>query len=224
MLKVLLAPKFDEHLLKAPRCSIKNARVLAEVADVSVPAAARFVSALDKAGHLDHRFGDLRVAEPRRLLERWRGAVAASYRQELSARFVRGAPEELELESLVSHARAHVLSKDWRVARGLFEACRALKLGHTKGGPRHLYIAKYDPNELEDIGLILARDGERVDVVLRVPKFPESVFRAAPVIKGGLVADVIQCWLDVYHHPARGEEQAEFLWRRVIGPSLGSHE
>jgi hypothetical protein len=27
-----------------------------------------------------------------------------------------------------------------------------------------------------------------------------------------------QCWLDVSHHPARGAEMADLLWRRVIQP------
>ncbi len=224
MLKVLLAPNFEEHLLKAPRRSIRNARVLAEVAGVSVPAAARFVSALEKAGHLDRRFGDLRIAEPKRLLERWRGAIPVSYRQELGARFVRGAPDEMEFGLLMSIAGAHGLGKDWKLALGLFEACRALKLGHSRGGPRHLYVSSYDSNELEALGLVAAAEGERADIVLRIPKFPEALFRAAPVVRGGLVADVIQCWLDVSHHPARGEEQADFLWRRAIAPALRSDE
>jgi hypothetical protein len=68
----------------------------------------------------------------------------------------------------------------------------------------------------------LVPEGERVDIVLRVPRFPESLFRAAPKVKGAPVADVVQCWLDVSHHSARGEEQADFLWRRAIAPSLES--
>jgi len=38
------------------------------------------------------------------------------------------------------------------------------------------------------------------------------------------VADVIQCWLDVSSHPARGAEQAAFIWKRVLGPALASGE
>ena len=178
-----------------------------------IPAASRVSGSTKRSGrgcgsHCRHRHSE----------------VAVSYRQEIPARFVRGGPGGIELESLVSDTGGPAPHREWRIARGLFEACRALKLGHTKGGPRHLYISRYDPKELEDLGLILAQRGERADVVLRIPRFPESLFRAAPAIKGGLVTDVIQCWLDVSHHPARGEEQADFLWRRAIAPSLGSNE
>jgi hypothetical protein len=34
------------------------------------------------------------------------------------------------------------------------------------------------------------------------------------------VADVVQCWLDVNHSPARGPEMAQHLHKTVIGPSV----
>jgi hypothetical protein len=35
---------------------------------------------------------------------------------------------------------------------------------------------------------------------------------------------VLQCWLDVSHEPARGAEQAAFIWRRVLGPRIADGE
>jgi hypothetical protein len=29
-------------------------------------------------------------------------------------------------------------------------------------------------------------------------------------------------WLDVGQHPARGKEQADMIWRKVLGPALES--
>jgi hypothetical protein len=34
------------------------------------------------------------------------------------------------------------------------------------------------------------------------------------------VADIIQVWLDVSNHPARGKEQAEQIWKRVLAPFI----
>jgi hypothetical protein len=34
------------------------------------------------------------------------------------------------------------------------------------------------------------------------------------------VADIVQVWLDVSNHPARGKEQAEQIWKRVLAPSI----
>ena len=45
--------------------------------------------------------------------------------------------------------------------------------------------------------------------------FRESVFRAAVIHEGVPVADILQVWLDVSFHPARGEKQAEEIRRRA---------
>ena len=56
------------------------------------------------------------------------------------------------------------------------------------------------------------------DVYVRVPAFRESVFRAAVVRDGVPVADILQVWLDVRSHPARGEAQAKEIRHRVLAP------
>jgi hypothetical protein len=57
-------------------------------------------------------------------------------------------------------------------------------------------------------------------VVLRVARWPESVLRGAVSVRGVPVADIIQCWLDVSAEPARGAEQAAFIWKKVLGPAI----
>jgi hypothetical protein len=57
-----------------------------------------------------------------------------------------------------------------------------------------------------------------------VARWPESLFRGAVRPDGVPVADVIQCWLDVSSHPARGAEQAAFIWKRVLGPVIAGGE
>lgn len=59
---------------------------------------------------------------------------------------------------------------------------------------------------------------EAPDIVLRQALFPQSTFRGAVHRDGLIVADVIQVWLDVAHHPARGEEQAELIYQKVLRP------
>jgi hypothetical protein len=39
-------------------------------------------------------------------------------------------------------------------------------------------------------------------------------------VNGVLASDVLQVWLDVAAHPARGAEQAEEIWRRVLAPMV----
>jgi hypothetical protein len=88
----------------------------------------------------------------------------------------------------------------------------------------HVYVRRPEPQLLERLGLAVAERGRAGDVVVRVARWPESLFRAAVRVHRVPVADVIQCWLDVASHPARGAEQAEFIWKRVLGPALAPRE
>src|SRR6266516_137446 len=102
----------------------------------------------------------------------------------------------------------------------MFAACDALGLGHVSGPPVHLYVRRPVPALREGLGVGLAPQGQAADVLLRVPRWAQSVFRGAVRPSGIPAADVLQCWLDVSVEPARGAEQATFLWKRVIGPRL----
>jgi hypothetical protein len=73
---------------------------------------------------------------------------------------------------------------------------------------------------LEKLGLSTKGAEQNVDVFVRIPGNRESVFRGAVVKDQVAASDVIQVWLDVSHHPARGKEQADRIWRRVLGPAL----
>ena len=53
------------------------------------------------------------------------------------------------------------------------------------------------------------------DVILRKPRYPESVFRGCVLREGVAVADALQCALDVVHPPARGSEQAQEILDRL---------
>jgi hypothetical protein len=55
---------------------------------------------------------------------------------------------------------------------------------------------------------------------VRVPKNPEAVFRAAVERDGVPANDILQVWLDVSNHPARGKDQADLLRKRVFSQIL----
>ena len=105
---------------------------------------------------------------------------------------------------------------------GLFSAAELLGLNFVHGGPRHLYVEDVSPEFLKLLGLVRAQEGEPVDVFVRVPAARASIFRAAVNVSGVPASDVLQIWLDVSAHPARGHAQADDIWRRVLAPSLGS--
>jgi len=62
------------------------------------------------------------------------------------------------------------------------------------------------------------------DVYLWVPRNDESVFRGVVVKDGVPVSDILQIWLDVLQHPARGREQADLIWKKILAPALLTKE
>lgn len=220
MLKVLLAPHLPQKLLNAPRGRApRNASTLAEVAGVSVPAATRFLHALEAEGQLDTRFGDVRVARPLALLALWRDRMGHPARREISATSVRG-PVSLEVLAGVAGEHSRARSEHPSLVLGLHAACAALGLGHVSGAVPVVWTPSLDAARLEALGLVVSGKDQRADVVLRVPRYPESLFRGAVQPGPSPVTDVIQCWLDTSQYRIRGLEQADFLWRTVINPAF----
>ncbi|MBK8264506.1 MAG: hypothetical protein IPK80_24585 [Nannocystis sp.] len=227
-LKVLLSHRLPPALqivargLRVGR-PIRNASELARVAGVSGPVAWRTVSALQQEGLLSHP-EPLRPLQTDVLMARWR---AASLRGGLDIRTRWLFPSRLgSLERLSSAIRAVDAARegDPRRALGLFAAAEVLGQGFVEGVAPFLLHEDPQAGELERLGLMVAGVGERVDVFVRRPRFASSVFRGATVVDGVPVADALQIWLDVSHHPARGAEMAEYLARGVLAEIVTSGE
>jgi hypothetical protein len=214
MLKVLLAPELPEHLLSAPRGRYANVSQLARAARVSVMSAFRFVQQLKDDGYLHESSRALALVRRDDLLARWQSSGDGGTR-EIAMRFVLpGKPDE----------QLHKLLRDRsRACLALFAAADALKLGFVHGVPPYVYVERLNPASIAAWkGLRACEAGEPPDVVLRQAPAPQSVFRG--MVKVGEVAacDVLQVWLDVASHPARGREQADLIRQRVLDPVIRS--
>lgn len=229
MLKVLLSRSFPDSLLSAPRGHYHNASQLADAAKVSVMSAFRLVRQLSEDGFLEERQG-LRLVRIEELLERWSRSNDYSS-DEIPARWIlKGDKNNLypALRAYANTMRSGVLVKKHkhvsnvrpRICVSLFAAADSLGFKFVHGIEPHLYIERLDQQVLEDLGLSLEIAGHQPDVFLRVPKYPETVFRAAVERDGMLVSDILQVWLDVANHPARGKAQADILRKRVLSNLL----
>lgn len=215
LLKVLLAPFLDERLLHAPRDgAIRNASTLAAVADVSIPVASRFLNSLDDSGQLERRFGDLRVGRPLELLQRWRDQTSHPTRRELGVHAVRGI-EFTRTFAMTAASTSKAFGQRPPLVLALHHACDVLGFGHVKGVAPVFWSTSLEADELERMGLVAAPSGT-FDAVLRVPRFPESIMRALVNPKANPTTDIIQCWLDSSHYRIRGQEQADFIWRKLF--------
>lgn len=220
MLKVLLSHRLPANLQLLDRhgvpirSPVSSATELAHRAGVSVPSAARLVGALRTEG-FSLPGPPLELARSSDLLTHWRAAMPRNP-PEIRARWLfPDAPASHRLEAALQ--RVHGPSRS-RCCLALFAACRARGFDLVSGVSDHVYVESPTPPVLEDMGLVVAEPGEAVDVFLRRPRFPESVLRGANRLAGAPATDVLQCWLDVGGHPARGREMAEYLFERVLRP------
>jgi hypothetical protein len=236
MLKILLGQHLPEPLIFVPRMQIRNASHLAEVADVSVMSASRFINQLTNQGFLDGTKEQLRIVRIEELLELW---IAANRQglKEVPARWVLKRGEHQLQSALREYASPHipniptgkrkqnsqaVLRVLPRCCLGLFAAADALGLGFVRGVPQQIYLERLTLDSLNRLGLMIDHSGREPDVNIRIPVNREAIFRASVKCKDDVPAsDVLQIWLDVSSHPARGSEQAREIRRRVLGPLFG---
>jgi hypothetical protein len=227
MLKILLSRSIPDSLLSAPRGHYENASQLAEAAGVSVMSAFRLVRQLSKEGFLEERSG-LRLVRTEELLERW---LRASHcrAQETPAQWVLSGEKDRFPAALRSYASRTASSRSGskragrvppRLCLGLFAAAEVLGFKFVHGVQPHFYVERIDQEVLRELGLSLEPVGGEADVFVRVPKYPEAVFRAVVERDGVPVSDILQVWLDVSNHPARGKDQANLLRKRVLSQIL----
>ncbi len=215
MLKVLLAPELPEGMLNAPRGQYRNGVELARAAQVSAMTASRFLQQLRRERFLLESDEFLTLVQREELFERW-SAVAPYGTADVPARFLVNIQIEDRVRELLSAVEGDA-------CLGLFAAADGLRVGHVSGVPRYISVRRMPRFNRASPGsnpwnALQPFPKEAPHVLLRVTRFPESTFRGAVRRDGVMVADVIQVWLDVLHHPTRGKEQAEHISRKVLRP------
>jgi hypothetical protein len=216
MLKILLAESIPVDLLSAPRARYRNPTELARAAGVSVMSAFRLVRQLANDGFVDPGGESLAVVRIPELLGRW-----SAWRPPLQEFPVRSLVKR-ETGAVAMALRSYAAGSGPRpgVCLGLFAAADALGFGFVHGIQPHIYMERFDPAVLYRLGLSMEGAAHGPDAFIRIPANPEAVFRAAVRKEGVPCADILQVWLDVSGHPARGNAQADEIARRVLAPLL----
>lgn len=221
MLKVLLSPKVRDRWLNAPRERAHGVADLARIARVSNATASNFLAGLEKDGYIVEAEGELRAARIPALLDAWRRAALRPV-EEQPARLLLPAsdPERRVRDLLAKRSKAFSRASQppsgieraglpgERACLALFSACHALGVGIVRGSPVHVYSEDLSDEFLAELGLQSVEHPAEAEVVVRRPRYCESVFRACVMVGDVPVADILQCFLDVSFHPARGSEQA----------------
>jgi hypothetical protein len=69
-----------------------------------------------------------------------------------------------------------------------------------------------------------AQSREVPDLLVRIPSAPQSVLRGQVSVDGLPCCDIVQVWLDVSAHPARGAEQADLIERKFLQPVIDGND
>lgn len=221
MLKVMLAPEIPVGMLNAPRGEYRNASQLAEAANVSPMSAFRFLRQLRLDGFLDDEGDALRIVRREELMRRWQAVYMRSVADLPLRWIIRGGSSQRLQETLQRNAERNNMP---RACLALFAAANVLGKGFVHGLMPYIYVEKFDPVYLKELGLSAEGAEQSPDVFVRVPLFHEAVFRAAVVRDGVPAADILQVWLDVSAFPARGSAQADELRMGVLAPLFSKVE
>jgi len=214
MLKLLLAWELPEGLLNAPRRRYRNGSDLAEAAQASAMSASRLLQQLRSEGYLSDSSSHLQLVRREELFRRW-GAAAMRPSPEMPCRFLLRAPVQQQIQGLLGkHPEDACL--------GLFAAADELGIGHVSGVPPYIYVPRLPKAGVSDWPGLMAYPIDRPDVILRQAPFPQSMFRGAVNHQGSKITDILQVWLDVMNHPARGAEQASLIYKKYLLPLVGS--
>jgi hypothetical protein len=205
LLKVLLAPELSEAMLAAPRGRYRNASQLARAAGVSVMSASRFVRQLRAEGFLHESAPHLALVRREELFRRWRSWADRPAREVGFRFFLKGPGAVAEAVERLDGCL------------GLFAAADALGIGFVQGVPPHVYVRRLEQGVVRDsMNLAPSSPGEAPDLILREAPAAVSVFKGAVKKDAGPVSDIVQVWLDVAAHPARGAEQAAIIREQIL--------
>lgn len=233
MLKILIGGSIPDSFLSIPHAQYQSGRQLARAASVSVMSAARLIRQLASERFLDDRKGSLRLVRIEELMRRWRAANFGNAR-EIPARWIIPADNDQLLSVVRSYSSSmnakesqpqrpkagRLMQSVSRICLGLFAAAEQLGFKFVHGVAPHLYLERLDRDALRQLGLSIESAAEHPDVYIRVPENKEAVFRPVVRHEGVPVSDILQVWLDVSNHPARGKEQAEQIWKRLLARSI----
>ncbi len=224
MLKVLIGQRLPETLIEVPRDPVRNASQLANLADVSVMSASRFVNQLSERKFLHRRDDILQIARVDELFDLWISANREAA-DEIPARWIiKKGPDQLK-SALRDYAAPpssrSVIKSVPRCCLALFAAADALGYGFVHGAPAHIYLESLTLDALGRLGLAIDHSGRSPDVYIRKPANREAVFRAQVTRDGIQISDILQVWLDASTHPTRGKEQAREIQRRVLKQLFG---
>jgi hypothetical protein len=216
LLKVLLFARPQVTGWGGPRGPIRNLAQLAKLAAVSPPLVYRWAAAMERSGYLVKRMGRVPVfANLDALLGEWRGRYRLTDNHSIPCSPVFGEhmDESFRNEFLNRLRRLPDSAPPCALTGHL--ACGPYRLKHSDARSIQLYYSG-EPSDLMDTLQVVASDNPGAPIVLLQPRHRRSVFGGVSRVDDVPVCDILQVYLDLYHLPDRGREQADFVYERIL--------
>lgn len=218
--KLLLMPGIDSRYWSGCESRPRSVSELAIRSGVSQPAVSSFLNRAERLGFLKRDAGRLTVINHRELLEDWVYASKHMRRQVLCVRSLYGGPSDEGLLRQIREycARSQQGSDVSAVVVSSHLACHLLGLGRSNQRAAQLRVAARPVSEvMEALDLVPADERQAVFEIV-ADGLSDSAHRGCVRVQGVPVADVLQCFLDVRLSHARGYEQSEYIYERVLRP------
>lgn len=218
--KSLLMPGIDRRYWGGSEVRPRSVTELAARSGVSQPTVSAFLSRAVRSGFLERETGRLKVINHRELLEDWAHAAKHMRRQVVGARPLY---KESSEEALLGRVREYCRRSDGGdklppLVVSSHLACHLLRVGRSNQRSTQFHVAGHlIPEIMDALGLVPATD-KQATLALVTDGLTDSVNRGFVNVDGVPVADALQCCLDVRLSHARGYEQSEYIYERVLRP------
>lgn len=218
--KLLLMPGIEDRYWAGCESKPRSVSELVLRSGVSQPAVSSFLSRAERGGFLKRDAGRLTVINHRELLEDWMHASKHMRRQVIGVRPLYKEPSD---EGLLRQIRDYCSPSQQDnavppVVVSSHLACHLLGLGRSNQRSAQLHVAGRSVSEvMEALELVPAAE-QQTALTIVTDGLADSVHRGCVLVDGVPVADALQCYLDVRLSHARGYEQSDYIYERVLRP------
>jgi hypothetical protein len=218
--KSILMPGIGSRYWSGPDQPPHSISELVERSGVSQPAVSSFIGRAEDAGFLKRDGGGLVVVNHRELLDDWVHAAKNGRRQVIGVRSIYGAVPEAELLGRIRDycRKASEASARAPIVVGSHLACHLLGLGRSNQRGGQLHVGATPVETVMDALELVPEAGVDASLALVVDGLCDSISRGCVMVEGVPVADALQCYIDVRPSYARGREQADHIFERVLQP------
>jgi len=189
-------------------------RQLAGKVDLNPGFVSRLVQELEERKYGVRSNSKIKLIAPKFILSDWLRDYNYKKNREYKFFCLAESPEQIidRLRSLnIPDKRNYVLS---------FHAGANLIAPYAVFNEVHIYIKDHEDIKFfkESLNLMEAEQGS--NVILAIPFYKHSAFYQKQKVKDLWVASDLQLYLDLYHYPLRGIEQAEYLYEKKLKPII----